>query len=64
VIRLVLDTNVLVSALLQPMSPPAQVLTIALAASTQLCVSASVYAEYEDVLARPRFHFTEDVITG
>jgi putative PIN family toxin of toxin-antitoxin system len=54
-IRVVLDTNIIVSALLQPLGPPAQLLVLALAGSIQLCVSGSVYAEYEEVISRPRF---------
>ncbi len=41
-IRVVLDTNIVVSALLQPLGPPAQVLMPALSGSIQLCVSGSV----------------------
>jgi predicted nucleic acid-binding protein len=55
-IRVVLDTNILVSALLQPKGPPARVFLLTLAAAPrplQLCVSAGIYAEYEEVIARP-----------
>ncbi|HKD09567.1 MAG TPA: putative toxin-antitoxin system toxin component, PIN family [Bryobacteraceae bacterium] len=48
--RVVLDTNIIVSALLQPLGPSAQLLTLALGGSIQLCVSGSVYAEYEEVI--------------
>jgi putative PIN family toxin of toxin-antitoxin system len=54
-IRVVIDTNILVSALLQPSGLPAQVFVLALGASIQLCVSGEVYAEYEEVISRPRF---------
>jgi putative PIN family toxin of toxin-antitoxin system len=63
-IRVVLDTNILVSALLQPLGPPAQILMLALGGSVHLCVSGSVYAEYEEVIRRPRFQRSEDVIAG
>jgi putative PIN family toxin of toxin-antitoxin system len=63
-IRVVLDTNILVSALLQPLGPPAQVLMLALGGSIQLCVSGSIYAEYEKVISRPRFQRSEDIIAG
>jgi putative PIN family toxin of toxin-antitoxin system len=53
-IRVVLDTNILVSALLSPLGPPAQLYVLALSGSIQMCVSGSVYAEYEEVLHRPR----------
>ncbi len=58
-IRVVLDTNIIVSALLQPLGPPAQVFLLAIGASIQLCVSGNVYAEYEEVIRRPRFRRDE-----
>ncbi len=63
-IRVVLDTNIVVSALLQPLGPPAQILTLAIGGSVQLCVSGSVYAEYEEVIHRPRFRRSEEIIAG
>ena len=61
-IRVVLDTNIIVSALLQPLGPPAQVLVLAIGGSIQLCISGSVYAEYEEVISRPRFRLREGII--
>jgi putative PIN family toxin of toxin-antitoxin system len=63
-IRVVLDTNIIVSALLQPLGPPAQVLSMALNGSIQTCVSGSVYAEYEEVIRRPRLKHEESVVAG
>ena len=62
-IRVVLDTNILVSALLQPQGLPARVfLTTITGTTAQLCVSGDIYAEYEEVLRRPKFNCTEAVI--
>ena len=56
-IRVVLDTNILISALLSPLGPPAQVLLISIREpDTQLCVSGDIYAEYEEVIRRPRLN--------
>ncbi len=63
-IRTVLDTNVVVSALLQPLGQPARVFLLALAGSIQLCVSGEVYAEYEDVIRRPRLRRSQHTIEG
>jgi putative PIN family toxin of toxin-antitoxin system len=63
-IRVVLDTNVIVSALLQPLGPPAQVLLLATGGLIQPCVSGKLYAEYEAVIRRPRFDRDESVITA
>jgi putative PIN family toxin of toxin-antitoxin system len=54
-IRIVLDTNILVFALLQPEGPPVAVLLLALSRVVQLCVSDSIHAEYDEVIRRPRF---------
>ena len=54
-IRVVLDTNVILSSLLQPLGPPAKVLYLARRGFLELCVSGPVFAEYEEVLQRPRF---------
>ena len=37
---------------------------LAIDGSIQLCISGSIYAEYEEVLSRPRFHLGEDIIAG
>ena len=60
----VLDTNIVVSALLTPQGPPGRVFFMALRnqSSIQLCVSAEVFAEYEEVLNRPKFNFTISAI--
>jgi uncharacterized protein len=63
-IRAVLDTNVIVSALLQPLGAPAQVFVLAIGGSIQLCVSAAVYAEYEEVISRPRLQRTGAVVAA
>jgi putative PIN family toxin of toxin-antitoxin system len=62
-IRVVIDTNVLISALLQPQGLPAQVLLMSVAErAARLCVSGEVYAEYEEVIRRPRFKRSESEI--
>lgn len=61
-IRVVLDTNIIVSALLQPLGPPAQVFLLALGDIVQMCVSGGIFAEYEEVIRRPRLRRTEETI--
>ena len=55
--RIVLDTNVLVSALLSPNGAPAAVLRLVLAGQVVLCFDARVLSEYREVLCRPKFDF-------
>ena len=63
-IRVVLDTNVIVSALLQPLGPPAAIFLLVAGGAVQLCISGSVYAEYEEVIRRPRLARDEEVIAA
>jgi len=58
--HLVLDTNVLVSALLFPSSAPARVLAWALSGEVTLCADARILAEYAEVLKRPEFRFNPE----
>jgi len=62
--RVVLDTNIIVSALLQPLGPSAQVFLLAIGGSIQLCMSGNVYAEYEEVIRRPRLRRDESVVSA
>jgi len=52
--RVVLDTNVIVSALLVPNGTQAVILSLALRGYLALYVSPPLLAEYEEVLRRPR----------
>jgi hypothetical protein len=52
--KIALDTNILVSGLLQSQENPAQVLTLALAGAVQVCHDERILAEYAEVLVRPR----------
>jgi len=58
-VRVVLDTNVLVSAFLSPDGAPAQLLTFALAGELTLLFDDRILAEYAEVLRRPRFGLDE-----
>ena len=54
-IRIVLDTNVVVSAMLNSSRSAADVLRLVLNQHVQLCVSEAFLEEYEGVLRRPKF---------
>ena len=58
----VLDTNVLVSALLGKKSIPAKVLDEAVSGSITPLFAANILAEYEEVLHRRKFPFKEQDI--
>ena len=55
--NVVLDTNVLVSALLTPHGPPARVLDLALSGSVRVAYDDRILDEYRSVLRRERFRF-------
>ena len=59
-IRVVIDTNIFISALLKPRGLPAEILIAGLTGErVRLCVSAEIYSEYEEVIRRPRFQRSE-----
>jgi putative PIN family toxin of toxin-antitoxin system len=61
-LRAVLDTNVLISAVLTPNGRPELVLRLALTGSFQLVASDELFFEYEEVLARPEFRLPRKAI--
>ncbi|MGN1077355.1 MAG: putative toxin-antitoxin system toxin component, PIN family [Candidatus Gallimonas sp.] len=58
----VLDTNVIVSALLSPTGRPSYVFKQVLDGDYILCCDARILREYEEVLKRPKFRFNPDLI--
>ncbi|MGA3008573.1 MAG: putative toxin-antitoxin system toxin component, PIN family [Opitutaceae bacterium] len=58
----VIDTNVVVSGLLNPHGPPARVLDAVLDGRVRLVYDARILAEYRDVLHRPRLKLAPDKI--
>lgn len=61
-ILIVLDTNVLVSALLKPNSNPAKILDAILLGRVLLAVDYRIMDEYTRVLHRPKFHLASHQI--
>jgi uncharacterized protein len=57
--KIVLDTNVLVSGLLNPYGPPGQIVVLVAAGELVLCFDPRILAEYRDVLLRPKFEFPQ-----
>ncbi|MGA3057507.1 MAG: putative toxin-antitoxin system toxin component, PIN family [Candidatus Limnocylindrales bacterium] len=60
--RIVLDTNVLVSGLLSPFGAPGEIMRLVSSGLIALCLDARIAAEYRDVLSRPRFGFDSDAV--
>jgi putative PIN family toxin of toxin-antitoxin system len=59
-IRVVLDTNVLVASLIQPTGPCGRVLDLVVDGALDACVDGRILAEYEDVLSRQKFRFSPE----
>ncbi len=58
--KVVLDTNVLVSGLLSPHGPPGGILRMVAAGRLTPCLDARILAEYREVLSRATFGFRQD----
>ena len=61
--RVVIDTNVLVSALLTPNGPSADFIGDVLDEKYEVIVTQSILEEYADVLNRPRFQLRPEMIS-
>jgi len=61
-VRVVLDTNVLVSALMTPGGVCSRILRLVYDEALQVCIDERIIEEYESVLSRPRFRLdSEDI---
>ena len=58
----ILDTNVLVSAMLKAGSVPGKIAAEALNGDIIPVINDDIIAEYEDVLNRPKFQFDKDAV--
>lgn len=58
----VLDTNVLVSALLSPGGKPAYILKQFIDGDFILCYDERIIREYSEVLSRPKFRFRSETV--
>jgi putative PIN family toxin of toxin-antitoxin system len=54
-LKLVVDTNVVISALLKPESNPALIMSLILRGDCRLCVTEKIFSEYEEVSGRGKF---------
>ena len=62
--KIVMDTNVLVSALLSPNSNPAKILALVLNEQVVMCYDSRIMLEYESVLLREKFPFKAQDVWG
>jgi putative PIN family toxin of toxin-antitoxin system len=62
--KIVLDTNVLVSGLLSPFGPCGEILRMVSSGELTLALDARILAEYQEVLTRPKFNFDHEKNTA
>lgn len=60
--KVVVDTNVIVSGLLAPYGPAGEIVRMVSAGHLILCYDARILAEYAEVLVRPKFPFERHVV--
>ena len=60
----VIDTNVLVSAVLKSHSIPGSIVELAFDGPIIPILNEAIEKEYREVLSRPKFHLPEDLIEG
>jgi len=60
--KIVLDTNVLISGLLSPNGFPAQILNLILNKKVTLLMDTRIYSEYAKVMRSPKFQFKPEWI--
>jgi putative PIN family toxin of toxin-antitoxin system len=60
--KIVLDTNILVSGLLTPFGPSGEIDRMLFSGKLILHLDARILSEYRDVLNRPKFKFNKDHI--
>jgi putative PIN family toxin of toxin-antitoxin system len=62
--KIVLDTNVLVSGLLQPFGPSGQIVRLVASGELILCYDSRILAEYREVLLREKFSFDPERVNA
>ncbi len=58
----VIDTNVLISAMLRWKSVPGSILELTFDGPITPVLNEEIVAEYREVLSRPKFHLTKEII--
>jgi putative PIN family toxin of toxin-antitoxin system len=61
-VRVVIDTNVLVSGIINPHAPPGRILDTVLSESVAVLHDDRILSEYREVLLRPIFAFSTAVV--
>lgn len=55
--KVVIDTNIIVSGFLSPFSPSGEIIRMIASGELELCHDSRILSEYKEVLLRPKFSF-------
>jgi putative PIN family toxin of toxin-antitoxin system len=61
-LKVIYDTNVIVSAIWKPGSIPASLVALAMEKQVRLFFSPAIFEEYQEVLKRPKFGFNPQLV--
>jgi uncharacterized protein len=62
-VLIVVDTNILVSAFINPLGAPAKFIWTLYTGENKICYNIDILNEYQQVLFRPKFKFDKDKMT-
>ena len=62
--KIVMDTNIIVSAFLNPKGIPGEILSLVLTHKIILCYDNRIFSEYAEVLTRSKFDFDYDLVNN
>ena len=60
--KIVLDTNIIVSAFLNPQGLPGEIVSLVLTKKTIVCYDNKILSEYTEVLTRSKFNFNIELV--
>jgi putative PIN family toxin of toxin-antitoxin system len=60
--KIVLDTNIIVSAFINPKGIPAEIISLLLAKKITLCYDNKIFSEYTEVLKKSKFNFNATLV--
>jgi putative PIN family toxin of toxin-antitoxin system len=60
--KIVLDTNIIVSAFINPKGIPSEIISLLLAKKITICYDNKIFSEYMEVLKKSKFNFNSTLI--
>ncbi|MDR2424493.1 MAG: putative toxin-antitoxin system toxin component, PIN family [Prevotellaceae bacterium] len=60
--KIVLDTNIIVSSFLNPQGLPGEIVSLVLTKKLTVCYDNKIFFEYTEVLTRSRFNFNGELV--